>query len=82
MDKAQILQTITNILNDMGMAISDKEVKLTEYITSSIEFITFIVSVEEAFKITFPDQWLQYETIEDMNLLCDIIAEAQIEGNH
>lgn len=77
MEKAQILQTITSILNDMGMIIDDDDVNLTDYITTSIEFIAFIVSVEEAFNITFPDQWLQYEIIEDLNLLCDIICEAQ-----
>lgn len=76
MNKEQILDDIINILESLGMTVGERErLYLPDYITSSIEFVAFIVAAEEKFGIIFPDQWLQYETIENIELLCGVIEE-------
>lgn len=70
---------IIEILESMGIYVNQEEVSinLQEYIVDSIEFITFIVNLEEKLNFTFPDEYLIYESIATIDLLCEIIEKAK-----
>ena len=70
---------IIEVLESMGIYVNQEEVpiNLQEYIVDSIEFITFIVNLEEKLNFTLPDEYLVYESIATIDLLCEIIEKAK-----
>lgn len=70
---------IIEVLESMGIQIdaASDEIPLQEYIVDSIQFITFVVNIEEKFNIVFPDEYLLYDSISTMEILCEIIKNAQ-----
>ena len=65
------------LLNDLGNGIEEcdltKDINLQEFIIDSLQFISFIISLEEKFDIEFPDELLQTDNIKSLNAFCDII---------
>lgn len=70
---------ILEVLEMMGIYIddADSELNLQEYIMDSLQFITFIVNLEEKLEFTFPDEYLIYESIGNINILNDIIEQVK-----
>ena len=70
---------VIEILENMGIYVDQEEesINLHEYIVDSIQFITFIVNLEERLEFTFPDEYLLYDSIATIELLCDIIEQAK-----
>lgn len=70
---------ILEVLENMGIYIDQDEelIDLQAYIVDSIQFITFIVNLEEKLEFTFPDEYLLYESIASIDLLCEIIEQAK-----
>ena len=70
---------ILEVLEMMGIYIddADSELNLQEYIIDSLQFITFIVNLEEKLEFTFPDEYLIYESIGNINILNDIIEQVK-----
>lgn len=70
---------VIEVLESMGIQIdaNSDEIPLQEYIVDSIQFITFVVNIEEKFNIVFPDEYLLYDSISTMDILCEIIKNAQ-----
>ena len=72
-------EVVIEILENMGIYVDQEEesINLHEYIVDSIQFITFIVNLEERLEFTFPDEYLLYDSIATIELLCDIIEQAK-----
>lgn len=68
-------EQIVQVLEEMGILVEKDEmdVNLQEFIVDSIQFITFIVNVEEKLNLTFPDEYLNYDSIETLAKFCDIL---------
>lgn len=72
------IKKVCEVLDDMGLYVeSSGEINLQEYITDSAQFITFVVKLEEKFDFVFPDEYLLYDTIASMSLLCEIIQSTK-----
>lgn len=69
---------ILNVLNDMGILVvkdQEEDINLQDYITDSLQFITFIIELEKALEIEFPDELLLYENIRSLDGLASLIEE-------
>lgn len=66
----KIEEKLNKILHDMGFIIFEDEesddVNLQNYIIDSIQFVDFIVRIEEEFKILLPDEFLDYSNLYSM----------------
>lgn len=71
MNIENIKELIYNILIAMGIYIekTNKDVDLTEYITDSLDYISFFVELEEALDIELPDDLFLMDTIKSINAL-------------
>lgn len=67
---------IIEILEQNGIFIENTEndFDITEYIEDSLQFITFIVSLEEEFNINFPNEMISLDNLKSFNAFCDIIV--------
>lgn len=64
------------VLTELGIECTrseNEDLNLQEFIEDSFSFINFIVSIEEAFNVEIPDEYLSYETIQSMNGLLELI---------
>ena len=63
-----IKEKTRKILYDMGFSIdSENDVNLLEYGIDSLQFIEFVVSIEEEFDIVIPDEVLLMDNISSLN---------------
>lgn len=71
-----IRQKILELMSDIGYFIEDAsiDVDIRDYIIDSIEFIGFIVQLEEKFNISFPDEYLMIDTLESLNGLANLLS--------
>lgn len=71
--------TVLNILNEIGIAIDDEELKsdfdLSEYFIDSIQFMTFIVELERNLTFELPDDFLILDKYRSFNALCSVLTE-------
>lgn len=56
---------IVSILEDMGFVLLDDDMDfdIRDYISDSIQFVEFIVNIEEALQIELDDEFLDYELL-------------------
>jgi acyl carrier protein len=73
----EIRETLLAILEANGIYIDRKDtgndMDLRDYITDSIQFINFIVEIEQEYSIEFPDDVLLYDNIASLNGFASII---------
>ena len=75
----EVREKLLNILEDSGIFIdrdniqSENDIDLREYITDSIQFISFIVEIEKELNMEFPDEYLLYDKIASLNGFSTII---------
>lgn len=71
-----IRQKILELMSDIGYFIEDAsiDVDIRDYIIDSIEFIGFIVQLEEKLNISFPDEYLMIDTLESLNGLANLLS--------
>lgn len=66
----EIKNKICNVLHEMGFVIFENDngddINLQDYLTDSIQFVDFIVRLEEKFDITLTDEFLDYSAISSM----------------
>lgn len=72
MDIEKINLCLLNILDEMGIYIDSNnnqhsDIDLTEYISNSIDFITFFIEIEDKFEIELPDELLGLDNIRSLN---------------
>lgn len=71
MNIENIKDLIYNILIAMGIYIekTNNDVDLTEYITDSLDYISFFVELEEGLDLELPDDLFLMDTIKSINAL-------------
>lgn len=76
---------ILDILDANGIYIDrekiEDDVDLREYITDSIQFISFIVEIERELNMEFPDEFLLFDKIASLNGFSNII-ESVLSGEY
>lgn len=72
-------KAIIEVLENMGICLDyeDESICLHDYIIDSIQFISFIVNLEEKLEFVFPDEYLLYDSIATIDILCEIIDQAK-----
>ena len=62
-------------LDELGILIDSEEqdINLQEYIIDSLQFISFILAIEQKLNIEMPDEMLLYEKIESFNGYCEAV---------
>lgn len=83
MDTRQIIIEIVEVLNDMGLVIDfcERQIDfdLREYIVDSLEFVSFIMEIEQHFKIEIPSELLIYDNIKSTVGFANMISEMRAE---
>lgn len=65
------------IFADINNNISENDIDIRDFINSSLQFISIIVSIEEKFNIEFPDEYLIIDTFSSVKNLISIIESLQ-----
>ena len=73
----ELYNKICEVLNESGIMIElgEDDYDLREYILDSLQFITFIVSLEQTLEIEIGDELLQYDEMASLNNFCYRIYE-------
>lgn len=78
-------ETIISIVQDLGNSVDgldpNKNIDLQLYIIDSLQFISFIISVEEKFDIEFPDEFLLIENVKFLDDFAGVIDYCLEEKN-
>jgi len=74
---------ICSILDEMGFVILDEEddFDISDYIIDSIQFISFIVKIEEKLKVSLPDDFLTTEILKSSVGLANKLYEVVAHNN-
>ena len=67
----------------MGILVPDdnNDIDLSEYIIDSLQFISFIVEIENKFGIEIPDELLNIENLKSLNGFSQLIENILGENN-
>lgn len=83
MDTKKTVLEIVEVLDDMGLVIDFCEDKmdfdLREYIVDSLEFVSFIMEIEQHFEIEIPSELLIYDNIKSTVGFANMINEMRAE---
>lgn len=75
----EIREKIIECLENLGFVLDkmseEKDVDLSEYILDSIDFVQFLVELEETFAIDIPDSMLGIDVLKSLNGLANMILE-------
>ena len=76
--KKEIRERLINTLQNVDIFIdddfNDDDIDIRNYITSSIQFISFIVEIERDFNIEIPDEMLVIDNFSSLNELTEKIS--------
>ena len=79
METNKVVMEIVEVLDDMGLVIDFNEDKmdfdLREYIVDSLEFVSFIMEIEQHFDIEIPSELLIYDNIKSTVGFANMINE-------
>lgn len=77
MDKSQIRKNVIEALANVYIFIedTDEDTYLDAYIEDSIQFMSFVVQLEEIFAIEFPAQIAFLDNFKTLNTICILIEE-------
>lgn len=82
----QIKKTIFDIMEENGVYIDpderEKDIDLREYLVDSLQFIFFVVALEEKMGIELPDEVLAYDNLSSVNGFANLILDMQQEKLH
>lgn len=71
MTPEKVKEVIWGIFDEFGIYLdasdADADIDLREYIVDSLQFIYFIVELEEQLNISIPDELLTYDNISSIN---------------
>lgn len=83
MDTKKTVLEIVEVLDDMGLVIDFCEDKmdfdLREYIVDSLEFVSFIMEIEQHFEIEIPSELLIYDNIKSTVGFANMINEMKAQ---
>ena len=78
MSKEKIFASIIKALENVFIYVDIEDcadIELNEYIINSIQFMSFIVELENELNIEFPPELLLIENFSDINKIVEIIME-------
>lgn len=76
MDINQIHEKVVLELQKLGIILDNiEDVNLNDYMDDSLQFISFIVQVEQAFDIVFPNEELLLNSLYSLDGFCELIKE-------
>lgn len=81
MELKKIYESIIEIMDENGIKIENNDpnsINLNEYINSSIQWISFILSLEEKFGIQWPDEFIFFNNNVSLNEIAKIIVQLSI----
>ncbi len=77
----QVKKMIFDILDENGIYIDSEEMKkdidLREYLVDSLQYIYFVVALEEKMGIELPDEVLVYDYLSSINGFANMILDIQ-----
>lgn len=75
MNSNKIRIQILESLDELGMIVEniDGDFNLQDYITDSITFITFIITIEKKLGIEVPDDLLLFDAMNSFYAYCDLL---------
>lgn len=76
------INEIIDLLHEEGMEIeyTGVDLDLRDYLTDSIQFISFIVDIEKKFDMEMPDEYLLYDSISSLHSFAEIIRNCKEEN--
>lgn len=79
----EYINEILSVLYDEGIQVEyeGNDLDLREYIVESIQFISFIVDLENRFSIEIPDEVLRYELISSLHALSCFIGRLKEDNS-
>lgn len=85
MEAKRTVMEIVEVLEEMGLVIEFCEDKmdfdLREYVVDSLEFVSFIMEIEQHFEIEIPSELLIYDNIKSTVGFANMINELRAEDN-
>lgn len=78
MDIKYVKEIMRQALEESGIYIdisSEEDIDLTNFIESSIQYISIIVNIEELLDAEVPDELLLYDNFKTFNNVCEILAD-------
>lgn len=67
------------LIPDIDSVIDDEDINIQDYIFDSLQFITFIVELENMLEMEIPDELLNYENLVSLNAFCTSLELVYIE---
>ena len=81
MNKAALRKIVLNCFKEAGIFLdpSQEDCDLTEYIESSAQFVSALVTIEDVLDIEIPDAFLAVENIRSFHSFCDLLYDLTVE---
>ena len=76
-NKAALRRIVLNCFEQAGIVLepSQEDYDLTEYIESSAQFISSLVTIEDVLDIEIPDAFLAVENIRSFHSFCELLYD-------
>ncbi len=80
MTENEIMEGIKTVLNEemITMDYIDENTDLREYIVDSIQFVNFVVDLENQFGIQIDDQYLNYDLLQSFDAIIKAVKNSQL----
>lgn len=80
MTENEIMEGIKTVLNEemITMDYIDENTDLREYIVDSIQFVNFVVDLENQFGIQIDDQYLNYDLLQSFDVIIKAVKNSQL----
>lgn len=79
-----VYNMIIELLESMGFIIFEKDttdIDIRDYIADSLQFMDFIVRIEEEFTVNLPDDFLGYDILSSCRGFVNMLIEYFTENN-
>lgn len=79
----EIRVKICQALDKVGVFVEEpiEEANLNQFFDDSIQFMTFIVELENVFEIEFPNEILVFDNFDRIDNICDIVSSLMLTVN-
>lgn len=79
-NKEYVVETVTKCLENIGVIIETtnleiSDVNIIEYNIDSLDFISFLVDLEERLDIIIPEEILRYDILQSLNGFVNLIVK-------
>ena len=78
MNNQEARDFVLECLDSIGIYLTPeettKDLDLREYLENSLQFISFIINIENQLNIEVPDDFLLYDRISSLNAYCEMLS--------